>query len=308
MSVDFSITVLVTGATGQQGGAVVRQLLNRGHHVVALVRDPDAPVARALQKSGVRLVRGDFDDVDALETATRGVDAVYAMGTPFGPGGPDAETHHGMNLADAAKRSGVRHYVYASVAGADQLTGVPHFDSKHRVELFLRRKDLPFTILAPTFFMENLTHAPFKDTLASGHLALGLPASRGLQMVAVDDLAGFALHVLEDPVKYIGERIEVASDEVTGQQAAALLSMVSGHRIHYEQLSLELLSKQSEDLARMYEWLDRVGYHADILTLRNSVPRVGWQTFETWARHQDWDFITSASWPGAAAEVVTPTV
>ncbi|WP_199741905.1 NmrA/HSCARG family protein [Corallococcus sp. CA047B] len=306
MSVDFSITALVTGATGQQGGAVARQLLSRGHKVVALVRDPNKPEARALQTLGARLVRGDFDDVDALEQATRGVDAVYAMATPFGNGGPDTETHHGMNLADAAKRSGVRHYVYSSVAGADQLTGVPHFDSKHRVELYLRRMDMPFTILAPTFFMENLLQPPTRDALARGHLTLGLPASRGLQMVAVDDLAGYALHVLEDPERFIGERIEVASDEVTGQQSSALLSMVSGHRIHYEQVPLDQLAQQSEDLARMYEWLDRVGYHADILTLRNSVPRVGWRTFETWARHQDWDFITSASWPGAAAEAVTP--
>ncbi|WP_208726405.1 NmrA/HSCARG family protein [Corallococcus terminator] len=306
MSVDFTITVLVTGATGQQGGAVVRQLLNRGHKVVALVRDPTAPAARALQEKNVRLVQGDFDDVDALEQATRGVDAVYAMATNTGPGGPDAETHHGMNLADAAKRSGVRHYVYSSVAGADQLTGVPHFDSKHRVELYLRRMDMPFTILGPTFFMENLLQPPTRDALARGMLMLGLPASRGLQMVTVEDLAGYAMHVMEDPERFIGERIEVASDEVTGQQSSALLSMVSGHRIHYEQVPLEQITQQSEDLARMYEWLDRVGYHADILTLRNSAPRVGWQTFETWARHQDWGFVTSASWPGAAAEAVTP--
>jgi uncharacterized protein YbjT (DUF2867 family) len=306
MPVDFSITVLVTGATGKQGGAVARQLLNRGHRVVALVRDPSAPAARALEALGARLVRGDFDDVDSLEGAARGVDAVYAMATSQIPGGPDAETHHGMNLADAAKRAGVRHYVYSSVAGADQLTGVPHFDSKHRVELYLKRKDMPFTILGPTFFMENLLTPPYRDALASGHLSLALPASRGLQMVALDDLAGFALHVMEDPERFIGERIDVASDEVTGQQAAALLSMVSGHRIHFEQLSVDALRQQSEDLAAMFDWFDRVGYHADILTLRNSAPRVGWRTFETWARHQDWGFVQAPSWPAAAAEAVTP--
>ncbi|WP_201756096.1 NmrA/HSCARG family protein [Corallococcus silvisoli] len=306
MPVDFSITVLVTGATGQQGGAVIRQLLNRGHHVVALVRDVESPSARALQKPGVVLAQGDFEDRRTLERAMRGVDAVYAMGTPFGSGGVDAEIHHGQNLADAAKRSGVRHYVYSSVAGASELTGIPHFDSKHAVELYLRRLDMPFTILGPTYFMENLTQRPLRDALASGQLPVALPASRGLQMVAVDDLGAFALQVLEDPEKFIGERIDVASDEVTGQQAAALLSMVSGHRIHFEQVPLEQLHQQSEDLAAMFEWLDKVGYHADILTLRNDYPRVTWQTFETWARHQDWGFITSPSWPATAAEPVTP--
>ncbi|MFB1484269.1 NmrA/HSCARG family protein [Corallococcus sp. RDP092CA] len=306
MPVDFSITVLVTGATGQQGGAVLRKLADRGHHVVALVRDVDTPATRALRRPGVTLAQGDFDDPTSLESAMRGVDAVYAMATPFREGGADAEVQHGKNLADAAKRSNVRHFVYSSVAGASELTGIPHFDSKHAVELYLRRRDMPFTILGPTYFMENLLRPPTHDLLAKGTLALGLPATRGLQMVAVEDLAGFALHVLSDPERFIGERIDVASDEVTGQQAAALLSMVSGHRINFEQVPLAQLQQQSEDLAAMFEWLDRVGYHADILTLRNNYPRVGWQKLEDWARHQTWDFIAAPSYLEEAAQPVTP--
>ncbi|MCP3169035.1 NmrA/HSCARG family protein [Myxococcus qinghaiensis] len=300
-----SLSVLVTGATGNQGGAVARHLLHRGHRVVAYVRQPESPAARSLQSLGAELAVGDFDDVDALARAAESVDAFYAMATPFETG-VEAEIRHGMNQVDAARLAEVKHFVYTSVAGADRLTGIPHFDSKHRVELHVRRSGLPFTILGPTFFMENLTSPMFEEGLRAGVLAFGLPASRGLQLVSINDLAAFAVRVLEDAERHEDLRIDVASDEVTGQQAAGLLSMVSGHRIHFEQLPLDFIRERSEDLAAMYEWLDRVGYHADILTLRHNYPDLHWHTFEDWARKQDWSALTSPAWPHAAAEPTPP--
>jgi uncharacterized protein YbjT (DUF2867 family) len=299
----FFRSVLVTGATGLQGGAVARQLLRRGHRVHAFVRRTDSPAARELRALGAELVVGDFDDMDSLVQAAQGMDAMYAMATPF-ESGLDEEIRQGLNQADAARLAGVRHYIYSSVAGADRLTGVPHFDSKHRVELHVRRSGLPYTLLGPTFFMENLTGPAFAQGLKAGVLAMGLPPTRGLQMVSVDDLAAFTVRVLEEPDRFLEQRIDVASDEVTGQQAAGLLSMVSGHRIHYEQLPLDLIQARSEDMAAMFEWMDRVGYHADILTLRHQYPEVGWHTFEDWARGQDWSALTSPAWPHAAAEPV----
>jgi uncharacterized protein YbjT (DUF2867 family) len=297
----FSRTVLVTGATGQQGSALARQLRQRGHRVIAFVRDPASPTAVDLKSTGADLAVGSFDDLDSIVRAAQGADAMYAMATPF-EGGMEAEIRHGLNLTDAARLAGVQHFVYSSVAGADRLTGIPHFDSKHRVELHVRRSGLPYTILGPTFFMENFTSSMFK----AGVLTLGLPPTRGLQMVALDDLADFTVRVLEEPERFLEQRIDVASDEVTGQQAAGLLSMVSGHRIHYEQLPLDLLRERNEDLAAMYEWLDRVGYHADVLTLRHQFPEVRWHTFEDWARGQDWSSLTSPAWPHAAAEPAQP--
>lgn len=288
------LSVLVTGATGQQGGAVARHLLERGHRVVALTRDADSPAAKALHKQGAELAIGDFDDLNSLEKAARGVTSVYAMATPF-ERGTETEVRHGAHLVDAARRAGVRHFVYSSVAGADRLTGVPHFDSKHEVEHYLRHSRVPYTILGPTFFMENFTSPMFRHGLSSGILGLGLPPTVGLQMVAVADLAAFATLVLMDPEEFIGQRIEVASDEVTGQQATDLLSYASGHRLHYQQLPLGFLQEESDDMARMYEWLGRVGYHADILTLRHTYPEVGWHTFEEWARGQEWSFLAEAS-------------
>ncbi|MFP2933577.1 NmrA/HSCARG family protein [Pyxidicoccus sp. 3LG] len=306
MPMAFFRSVLVTGATGQQGGAVARQLLQRGHRVTAFVRRVDSPAAQELKSLGAELAVGDFDDVDSIVQAARDVDAMYAMATPF-EAGTDTEIRHGMNLADAARLAGIRHYVYSSVAGADRLTGIPHFDSKHRVELHVRRSGLPYTILGPTFFMENLISPMFEKGLRAGVLAMGLSPMRGLQMVALDDLATFTMRVFEEPERYEEQRIDVASDEVTGQQAAGLLSMVSGHRINYEQLPLEFIRERSEDLAAMYEWLERVGYHADILTLRHEHPEIRWHTFEEWARGQDWSALTSPAWPHAAAEPTPPS-
>src|SRR4051812_29113567 len=125
---DFPRSVLVTGATGQQGGALARHLRSQGYRVVAFTRRADSPAARALEALGAELAIGDFDDPASLEAAARRADTLFAMATPF-EDGPEAEIRQGMNLVDAARRAGVRHFVYSSVAGADRLTGIPHFDS-----------------------------------------------------------------------------------------------------------------------------------------------------------------------------------
>jgi uncharacterized protein YbjT (DUF2867 family) len=291
------ISVLVTGATGQQGGALARLLLQRGHRVLALTRSADSPAARALEAGGARLVTGDFEDVDSLTRAMQGVDAVYAMATPF-EGGPAVEVRHGRHLADAAQRAGVGHFVYSSVAGASERTGIPHFDSKHEVEQYVKGLGLPYTILGPTYFMENF-HAPGSlEALREGVLSMPLPPHRGLQMVALEDLAAFTTLAMELREDFLGKRFDVASDEVTGEQAAALLTFVTGRRVHYEQIPLERVRARSEDLGRMFEWLDTVGYRADVTRLRADYPSVRWHTFEQWVREQDWSALGPTTWPG----------
>ena len=181
---DFLPSVLVTGATGQQGGALARHLLRQGYRVRALTRRTDSAPAKALEAMGAELVPGDFEDMASLEQAARRADIVFAMATPF-EAGIYAEVRHGLHLVDAARLAGVKHFIYSSVAGADQRTGIPHFDSKHEVERYLRRSGLPYTIVAPTFFMENFLGPMVRQGLQDGQLNLGLPPMRGLQMVAV---------------------------------------------------------------------------------------------------------------------------
>jgi uncharacterized protein YbjT (DUF2867 family) len=301
------LTVLVTGATGKQGGALARLLIKRGHRVHAFVRSPGSPAARELAQRGAELVPGDFDDPDSLEHAMREVDAVFAMATPFDAGGLEGEVRHGRHLIDAAKIARVRHFLYSSVAGADQETGIPHFDTKHVVEGHLRQSGLPYTIVAPVWFMENFLGPAFAEGLHAGVLALALPPHQGLQMVPMADLAAFCTRMLEWPDEFLGRRIEVASDEVTGEQAAALLSYVSGHKLRYEELALEAVRANSQDMGRMFEWFHQVGYHAPISTLRRDYPEVGWHTFEDWARVQDWDALLGTTWRGTTVAEPLPT-
>jgi uncharacterized protein YbjT (DUF2867 family) len=166
------------------------------------------------------------------------------------------------------------------VSDADQRTGVPHFDSKYEIEQHVEDLGIPYTIIAPAYFMENLD----LRSVGQGRLALPLPATRKLQQTALADIAGFAALVLERGEPFFGKRINIASDELSGREMAAILSNVAGRSVEYVEVPLERVRAGSEDLALMFEWFDRVGYSADIAALRREYPEVGWQTFEAWAR------------------------
>jgi uncharacterized protein YbjT (DUF2867 family) len=290
------LTVLVTGATGKQGGHLVRELLGRGHSVRALTRKPQSPAAAALAERGVTIVTGDFEDQESLERAARGVDAAFAMATPFEIG-EKAETREGINVVHAAAAEGVPHLVYSSVAGADRATGIPHFDSKYEVEKEIRRSDVPFTIVAPVFFMENYLADWMAAALANGSIAMALPATRRLQQVALADLARFTALVIERRESFLGRRMDVASDELTGVTAAAAISEASGRHVEYTALPIDTVRQWDEDQARMLEWFDRVGYDADIVGLRSLYPEVDWHSFSEWAREQDWSAVAVPATP-----------
>ena len=282
--------VLVTGATGKQGGAVVEALLTRGHQVRALTRNSASPAANRLREQGVEIAVGDFTDHDSLVRAARGVDAVYAMSTPYEQGA-EKETAQGMTITDAAKAAGVAHLIYSSVASANRATGIRHFDGKYAVEKHLQASRVPYTIVAPVYFMENLLQPWSLPSLRQGKLAMALPASRSLQQIAVADIGAFVAAVIERGDTVFGRRFDIAGDELTGEEAAAILSKVTGREIHYEGFPPDVLRAQSEDLALMFEWFDRTGYAADIESLRRDFPEVKWHTFEEWARKQDWSVL-----------------
>jgi len=279
--------VLVTGATGKQGGAVVEALLTRGHRVRALTRNSASPAAKRLRQQGVEIAVGDFTDHDSLVRAARGADAVYAMSTPYEQG-TEKEIAQGITITDAAKAAGVAHFIYSSVASANRATGIAHFDGKYAVEKHIHASGVPYTIVAPVFFMENLLQPWMLSGLRQGKLALALPARRALQQIAVADIGAFVAAVIERRDTVLGRRADIAGDELTGEEAAAILSKVMGRAVHYEGFPPDVLRAQSEDMAVMFKWFDRTGYAADIKSLRRDFPEVKWHTFEEWAGKQDW--------------------
>ena len=278
--------VLVTGATGKQGGAVARALLTGGHRIRALTRNAASRSARALADLGAELAAGDFTNRASLDRALDGVDAVFAMATPF-EAGLDAETRQGVTLADAAKTAGV-FLLYSSVGSANRQTGIPHFDSKYVVERHIQDSGVAHTILAPVFFMENATTFG-REQLAQGVYALAMPGDRTLAQIAVADVGACAAAVLDDRQRYAGQRFDIAGDDLTGHDAVEILTRVSGRPFTYVEVPKDVVrARMGDDIVLMYEWFERVGYAIDRTALRAAFPSVRWHSFEDWAREQPW--------------------
>lgn len=273
------MTILVLGPTGGQGGAVVAALLERGVPVRGLVRDPARPSAHTLTQRGVEVVQGSWYDVDSLAAAMTGTAGVFALTTPF-ESGPAAEVQQGRAILEAAGRAQVPHLVFSSVASADQRSGVPHFDSKARVEAELPGSGVPYTILGPTYFFDNMMGDAV--SVRQGILRLPIPSDRPLQQTARDDLGAFAAEVLLNPDSYKGQRIELASDRPTPAEMAADLSEALGRPVHHEQTPLAAIT--NPDMHAMWDFFDGPGYQVDIPALHEAHPEISWTSFADWTR------------------------
>jgi uncharacterized protein YbjT (DUF2867 family) len=282
-------TVLVTGATGQQGGAVSRALLGRGHRVRALTRHPDGDPARTLAGLGAEPAHGDFDDAESLRQAFKDVDAAFVMSTHFETD-PATEARQGIAVVEAAREAGVGHVVYSSVASAVDDTGIPHFDSKAAVEAHLAGLGVPHTVLAPAGFLENLTAPWTLPGLREGRYAFALPAERSLQQVAVADIGSFAALVLDRPERFDGDRIELASTDATGPEVAEVLTRQLGREVRYEEIPMEAIRASGDaDYVRMIEFFRGPSYSVDIAALHAAYPEVGWHSLDTWVAGIDWE-------------------
>jgi uncharacterized protein YbjT (DUF2867 family) len=199
----------------------------------------------------------------------------------------------GRAIADAARRSQISYFVYSSVAGADRNTGIPHFDSKARIEQHIRNLGLNHTILRPVFFMENWLG--MADMLASGAVALPLSPDRTLQQIAVDDIGALATLAFERPARWQGRAIELAGDELPMRDVAALFSRLLNREIRYVQVPWdEFEQRAGHEIAVMYRWFEDHGYTVDIPGLRSEYPRL--TSFSRWIETQN----RQAVMPGGA--------
>jgi uncharacterized protein YbjT (DUF2867 family) len=277
--VALSGVAAVVGATGQQGGATARALLSAGVSVRALVRDPQKPAAQALAAAGAQLAVADFDDAASLRTAFEGVARVFAMTTMSSGRGTEGEVTDGILLADAAKAAGVEHLVYSSVGGAERHTGIPHFESKRRVEEHIENLGIPATFVRPTFFYDNLLRQ--SSALEDGAMVVRLPMPDGipLQMVAVDDIGAVAAAVLIAPSRVPTGAVEIAGDELTGSQIADVFGRRAGQPARFE--ALPVAAAGDDDLRAMFTWFAKPpSYQADRALTAELDPQV--QTFDQW--------------------------
>lgn len=281
--------ILVIGATGYQGGHVARHLLKKGHTVHAFTRNSSSPAAQELVKLGAVPVLGNLEDSLSIEKALDSVDAVFGMSTPFEinqQANVEQETQEGIRLADAVKKKNT-YMVFSSVSDAPKKTGVPHFDSKYKIEQHIQTIGAEVAILGPVYFMENLLRYQL-PLLKEKIYSLPLPPDRKLAQIALDDLAAFAVLALENKNKFVGKRIDLASDELTGKEAAGALKEATGKSIEYLEVPIASVRKLSEDSAKMYEWFNNVGYSVDIPALKKEYPEIPWHTFKDWAKEQNW--------------------
>ena len=285
-----NLSVLVMGATGAQGGAVVRNLLPKGHRIRTLTRNPDSPKAKQLADQGVEVLKGDFNDSDSMVKAATGMDTVFAMSTPY-EAGVEAEAKQGIDLADAVKQAGVGHLVFTSVASADRNTGIPPFDSKYKVEQHIASLKVPYTIVAPVFFMDNWFSPWFLPSIQEGTLKFAMPADRPLQQISVDNIGEFGAAMIERRETVFGKRFDITGDELTGKETVAVISKASGRDIGYEGFDPEFMRADNPDFAEMFSWFNKVGYSADIKNLHKEFPEVQWQSFQDWEQQQDWSVL-----------------
>jgi uncharacterized protein YbjT (DUF2867 family) len=273
-------TILITGVTGNQGGAVAQALQGKGFHLRGLSRTPDSERAAALARRGVDIVKGDLDDEATLRRALAGAWGVFSVQNTL-QSGVEREEAQGKRLATLAREAGVEHYVYTSVGSANRRTGIPHFDNKGRIEDTVRGLRFPsHVILRPVFFMENLL-APF--SLQGPTLGWALAPGTKLQMIAVDDIGWFGARAFTDAAALNGREIDLAGDVRTMPETAEILTGALGRPIAFAQTPIEQVWQFSKDMAVMLEWFDRVGYSADIAGLEREFGRA-LTSLPDWAR------------------------
>jgi len=292
-------SVLVVGSTGNQGSAVVDHLLasEQDFDVRGLTRDASSEKAKALAERDVTMVEGDLNDPETLREPVADADAVFAV-TNFWTQGYVAQVEQGKNVADVAAEEGVDQFVFSGVGSHDEETGIPHFDSAAEIDEHIRSLDLPFTILKPVFFFENL-EAFAEDIVDDGTLALPLAEGVGLQMVSNDDVGHAAAVAFERPDEFIGESIDLAGDEKTLEETANVLSDVTGVDVEAVHVPIEdAYESFGEEFTVMCEWFNEVGYSADIPALKEQFG-FEFDTLEEYLHEHGWeDKSGMASVPG----------
>lgn len=281
--------VLITGATGRQGGAVIRHMLPKGWRLRALTRNPASHAAKDLARQGVEVVQGDLEAARSLEEICQGVYGIYSV-QDFWSVGAKREIQQGKNLADAAKKAGVRHFVYSSVGGAERNTGIPHWESKWEIEKHIRQLGLPATILRPVSFMETYHILEVEVGILKGKLADPIRADKPYQTIATDDIGAFVALAFERPKDFIGRELEIAGSELTNLEAAQVFSRVMGRPVKFRRLPLPIVRLVlGKEFFLMFRWFNEAGYKADIAGLRRRYPEVHLHTLEEWLREEGWN-------------------
>jgi uncharacterized protein YbjT (DUF2867 family) len=280
--------ILVSGATGRQGGAVLHNLLRNNLRVRALSRTPDSLSSQILISKGVEIVKGDMGDPGSLVHAMKDCYAVFSIQNYF-EYGAELEIRYGKNMADAAKKAGISHFVYSSVCNAGDKTGVPHFDTKNIIEKYIQHIDLPATILRPVKFMENYYITQVFKGILGGKLFDPIKAGKKHQMIAIDDIGACVAETFANTEKFIDRTIELAGDELSNEQIVLIMSRVLGKKIKFRRLPLFAAKlMMDKEMYLMFKWFYEKGFSADMHGIKLHFPSVIPTTLNKWLENENW--------------------
>lgn len=287
--------IAVGGATGQQGGAVARHLLKNGWRVRALTRDPNKDAAKALAAQGAEIFQNDLDDRAGVAAALKGTYGAFSVQNYWLPNvGYEGEINQGKIFADAAKAAGVQHLVYSSVGAAHRGMGQRHFDSKWEIEKYIQSIDLPYTILRPVAFMDNVNFQ--RAAISNGmYLSLGLRPDKKTQLIASDDIGAIVAAVFANPQDYLGKTVELATQELTEAEMAATLAKVIGRPVNLVQPQFPEGQEPNAEQVAMGAFFRGEAYTADIAGVRELVPH--YTNFEQYLRSGGWENLAPMQMP-----------
>lgn len=280
-------TVLVIGATGNQGGVTVDHLLkaDEDFFVRGLTRTPESQAAQALAARGVDVRRGDLNDKGTLRPAVEGVDVVVVV-TNIWTAGFDESIRHGKNIADVAADADVDHILFSGAGYHNRDLGIAALEPAGEVERYIRSQDIPSTFLRPVWFMHNLEPA-FEDVL-DGTLALPIEEDVTLQMIDVDDVGRAIARILDEPSEFTGEGIDLAGDQHTLAEMAHILTEVTDADVHPFTVPIDEARKEmGEEMAELFQWFNDVGYEVDIESVER---RFGFEftSFREYLQNNGW--------------------
>ena len=268
-------TIFVTGVTGNQGGAVAKKLIEAGFSVKGLVRNPSSPKAVAFKDLGVELIEGNLDHRETFEDAIRDSYGVFCVLTY--DYGTEKEIKQGLHLIDLATAYGVHHFVYSSVIGCDFNTGIPHWESKLKIEDHLKQSGMPYTIFRPASLYENFLIPQVKSRILKGKLSTPVKGNVIQQFISSHDIAEIATKAFMNPDQYLGKTLTIAAEEMSMNKAAEVFGEAMGRKMKYQPLPMFLARIiLGRDLAMMFKWVNKHNaiFVKDLQAFRQEYPNL----------------------------------
>ena len=266
-------TIFVTGGTGNQGGAVARNLVQQGFTVKVLTRNIESPKSQNLKNLNIELINGDLNNTDTFREHLKDIYGIFSVQS-F-ENGVDKEMNQGIALADLGKEINIKHFLYSSVFAANLNTGVPHMDSKFKIENHIRQIGLPFTILRPTSLYENFLIPQVKKGILKGKLVQPINRNTVQQYIASEDIGKAAAKIFQNNDNYLGKTIPLATEQLTMQEVADIFSKVLKKKIVYKKLPAFITKLfMGNSLFKMFKWMNEKSVFSieDVTLTRKEFP------------------------------------